>query len=218
MIMLRCLLRRHIVQFADIEVVAEAGDGRTGVKLVLQHLPDVALVDVAMPMLNGIDAAKQIKESGVATRVLFVSCHTAADVVSLAIGAGGRGFVAKDCEPDQLERAIRAVADGAIYYSLCNGHATTSRQPGFTSGTPELSMREREVTQLLAEGLADKQVADELGLEITSARSIRSRIYEKLKIHNLAELTQYAIRERLIFVAHMQGDDATDIGFSQNSK
>lgn len=211
MMMLRCFMQRHLAHCQDIEVVAEANDGRTGVKLAIQHRPDVVLMDVGLPRLNGIDAAKKIKAAGIDSKVLFVSCHTAADVVRRAMRAGGHGYLGKDVAPGKLELAIRAVADGAVFYAFGRDGERARDKPEPGSNQPALSLREREVAQLLAEGFSDKEVADELQIGQSTVRWLHTRIYSKLRLHNLAELTQYAVRDRLIFVAHMHGDDAASL-------
>jgi NarL family two-component system response regulator LiaR len=195
--LIRSGLRRLLERVADVEVVGEASDGRQALEVVSEQQPDVVLMDVAMPTMNGVDATSRISVEVPATRVIALSGHSEQRLVRDMLAAGARGYVPKNSTPEELVLAIRRVAEGQSYLSgeaanvLVHDYVLRVRQ----NEGPLLTMREREVLQLLAEGHNAKAIAKRLGVSIKTVESHRSRIMAKLDLHSVAELTKYAIRE-----------------------
>ncbi|MGE3474148.1 MAG: response regulator [Vicinamibacterales bacterium] len=188
----------------DWEVVAEAGDGREAVALAVELKPDVALLDVAMPLLNGIDAAQQIARKAPGTRVLLVSMHSDEAYVTRALQAGAMGYLLKDSASQDLIRGIEAVSAGQSFFSPAVAKLMLDDYVRRVAGTQvadrygTLSAREREVFQLIAEGRTNKEVADLLAISAATVETHRARILQKLEIHNTAELVLYAVRRGVI--------------------
>jgi two-component system, NarL family, response regulator NreC len=198
---LRALLERH-----GFEIVAEASDGRAAIAAAGELRPDVAVLDVAMPILNGVDAAHEIARVAPATRVILLSALDDPYFVPEALRAGVRGFVLKAQGIDDLVHAIQEVSQGRLYVSagvsqavvdavVTAGVAGAARSDG---GGPRLSRRERQVVQLVAEGKSTKQIAEVLDISAKTAEFHRGRVMDKLNIHDTAGLVRYAIREGLI--------------------
>lgn len=180
-------------------MVGEASDGREAVKLCAKFRPDVALLDVTMPLLNGIDAAREISKANPATRLILLTMHTEDHLVLESLRAGVRGYVLKTRAADELIQAIRAVCKGEMY--LTQSISRTIVQAFLAKDTlPDspLTDRERQVLQLVAEGKTTKEIASLLGISVKTAESHRSNIMEKLNIHDTAGLVRYAIRSGLI--------------------
>lgn len=194
-------LRQLIEQHREVEVVAEAATGLEAVALSKQFLPDVILLDISMPELNGIEAARRIHEEAVDVRVIIVSMHSDRRYVLEALRAGVRGYLLKDSAPEEIFQAIRKVLSGEFYLSPNINEQVISAFVKRSSESPSafdiLSGREREVLQLLAEGKSTKQIADLLNLSAKTVESHRAHIMEKLNLHSLPELTRYALREGL---------------------
>lgn len=194
-----CSLLRHQ---EDMQVVGEAGDGRDAVRLVRECLPDVVIMDVTMPGLNGIEATRQILAECRATRVLALSAHGNRGAVTSMLDAGASGFVLKDCAFAELAHAIRTVVRDHVYLSppladvLVGAYVSRSSEPPQPRG-PALTAREREVLQLLAEGVTTKETAARLHVSAKTVETHRRRIMQKLRIDGIAGLTKYAIREGL---------------------
>lgn len=186
----------------DIEVVAEAEDGRTAVRLARELCPDVVIMDVVMPGLNGIEAARQIVDELSSVKVVALSAHCDKRFVVEMLKAGAAGYLVKDCARDELAGAIRAVMANKAYLSpQVAGTVIEECVHGFpvtgTSVSSVLSAREREVVQLLAEGKSTKEIASCLHVSVKTVEVHRYRIMSKLNIHSMAELTKYALREGL---------------------
>lgn len=186
---------RSLLERAGFEVVGEAIDGREAVNLAAEKHPDVAILDLAMPALNGVDAAREMLRSSDSLKVILLTMHTEDPYVLEALRAGVSGYVLKTQAVDELAQAIREVARGAIYLSpdvsrtVVHAYRSKTEMP-----LDPLSPRERQVLQLVAEGKSTKEVAAILGVSVKTAESHRSRIMSKLDIHETATLVRYAIR------------------------
>ena len=178
--------------------MAEASDGHEAVRLARRHEPDLAVVDVTMPGLNGVDAAREILRASPRSRVVFLTMHKEEAYVAEALRAGARGYVLKSQPAADLQRALRDVARGKVYLASDYWRALLEAfQRGEEMHADPLSPREREVLQLVAEGKTTKEVASTLGISAKTAESHRGRIMLKLDIHETAGLVRYAIRNRL---------------------
>jgi two-component system, NarL family, response regulator NreC len=190
---------RALLERAGFEVVGEAANGQEAVRLAQSLSPDVAVLDLAMPLLNGLDAARVILRDCPSTRVILLTMHTEEHQIVAALRAGVRGYLVKTQAAEDLVQAIRDVAQGEIYLSprvskvFVEGYLSRDEP-----AADPLSPRERQVLQLVAEGKTSKEVATLLGLTAKTAESYRSRIMEKLDIHETAGLVRYAIRSGLI--------------------
>ena len=191
---------RLILERDGYEVIADAADGRQAVRLVEEHVPDIALLDVSMPRLNGLDAGRQIIQifSG-RVAIVLLTVHEEQDHVVEAIHAGVRGYVVKSQGITDLTRAMREVASGGIYLSpsVC-GVLVGAYLAGVRTPSDPLSVREREVLQLVAEGKTTKEVGTTLGISTKTAEWYRARLMDKLHIHDTAGLVRYALRRGLI--------------------
>jgi DNA-binding NarL/FixJ family response regulator len=186
---------RAVLEREGFEVVGEATDGREAVKLAEKLKPDVAVLDVAMPLLNGIDAAREIRRVSPRTKTTLLTVHEENQYVVEALRAGVTGYVVKTKAADDLVKAIREVSLGAVYMSPgVSREAVRAYLDGTEPSSDGLTPREREVLQLVAEGKTTKEVAAVLGISVKTAESHRSRIMEKLDIHETASLVRYAIR------------------------
>ena len=191
---LRALLERD-----GFEVVAEAANGQEAIDGVRAARPDVAILDLAMPRLGGIEAAREIRESCPGIRMVALTVHTEEQYVLAALEAGFTGYVLKSQAGAQLVRAIQEVSRGAVYLSPLVSEAVVDGYLGRARLPPDpLTAREREVLQLLAEGKSTKRVAELLGISERTAESHRKRLKAKLRIRETAGLVRYAIRRGLI--------------------
>lgn len=192
---LRSLLERE----PGIDVAAEADNGREAMKLAMELKPDVVLMDLSMPDMNGIEATRRISETSGGSRVLALSMHSDKRFVVEALSAGAKGYLLKDCASEELVGAIRTVAAGDTYLSPKIAGLIVSDYLGKGPSTPtpstRLTTREREVLQLFAEGKSTKEVAFLLSVSVKTIETHRIQIMRKLNIRSLAELTKYAIRE-----------------------
>jgi len=195
---------RSILEHAEgYTVVAEAENGRDAIALASKHVPDIALVDVAMPDLNGIEATRKIHAVDPKISVIGLSMHSDARYVTGMLDAGGSGYLLKTCDADELLRAIQAVRRGQIYVTADLTHVLVDRRrpQGRESsrvGAPPpdvLTPREREVLQLIAEGMTSKEIGARLGTALKTVESHRTNVMRKLDLHSIADLTRYAIRE-----------------------
>jgi DNA-binding NarL/FixJ family response regulator len=180
-------------------VVAEAADGRAALQGVRAHAPDLAIVDVGMPNLNGIETTRQIRTISPITRVLILSMHADPQYVREAFGAGAGGYVLKGAAFKELLAAIQQVLAGKVYLSqglpavsLDDLRRRTGQRP--SSALESLTAREREVLQLIAEGNSGTEIARDLGVSARTVESHRERIMAKLDLHSIADLTRFAIR------------------------
>jgi len=196
--MVREGLRSLLVGEKDMEVIAEAGDGWEGVRLAEKLTPDVVIMDIAMPELNGIEATRQILARTTGVRVMVLSMHSDKRFVERTLKAGASGYLLKDCAFEELVRAIRTVMAGQIY--LSPGIASLVVREYLENGLdspPVLSAREREVLQLITEGKSTREISLLLHISIKTVETHRQQIMKKLHLRTVAELTKYAIREGL---------------------
>jgi DNA-binding NarL/FixJ family response regulator len=198
---LRSLLKHE----PDIEVVGEADDGRATVEMARKLKPDVVVMDLTMPNLNGIEATQQIIKAG-GIKVLALSMHSDRQFVLRALQAGALGYVLKDCAFEELVRAIRTIVVNQIYLSPRIAGIVLERyvhhQPFPIYSSSVLTPREREVLQLIAEGKPVKEIAFTLGVSHKTIETHREQIMKKLGIYSVAELTKYAIREGVTSLDH----------------
>jgi two-component system, NarL family, response regulator NreC len=183
----------------DMEIVGEAGNGRATVELAEQLRPDIVVMDVAMPELNGIEATRRLAASLPHTRVLALSMHKDSVYVREILRAGARGYLLKDSVAADLVSAVRAVASGEGYLSPAVSNAVLDDyRRHVTNPIDLLTSREREVLQMLAEGKTNKEIAGILNLSVYTVDAHRGRIMEKLNLHSINELVRFAVRNGLI--------------------
>jgi two-component system response regulator NreC len=196
---LRLLLERQ-----GFDVVAEAGDGREAIRLAAEHHPDVAILDIAMPLLNGIDATSRIVESRPPTAVIILSMHHDESYIVRALNAGARGYLLKDSLKADLISAVNAVSRGHSYFSpkvsalLQEDYFRAMTDKHKTDTFELLTAREREILQLAAEGKSNKEIASLLNLSFYTVDTHRSHILQKLNLHTVPELILYAVRKGII--------------------
>jgi DNA-binding NarL/FixJ family response regulator len=201
-VMMRGGLRMLLEQNAEIAVVGEAEDGREAVRLAKKLSPDVVVMDIAMPDMNGIEATRQIIAEHPGVKIIALSMHSDRRFVSEMLKAGAMAFLLKQCAVDELITAIQTVLKNQTYISPCISSVVVDQFVRNTSKSKpdvfsRLTDREREVLQLVAEGKTSKEIASQLNLSIKTVEAHRLNIMEKLNIHTVAELTKYAIREGL---------------------
>jgi len=193
-------LRAILASETEFEIVGEAANGRDTVNLARKIEPDVIVMDVSMPDLNGIDATRQIVDMGLSCKILALSGHADEHFVKGMLQAGAAGYLLKECAGEELTLALRTVYQGRIYVSpdvagiIVNDYVA-HLTGAVTAETPLLSSREREVLQLIAEGRTTAQIAEHLNLSVKTVESHRKHVMDKLDIHSVAGLTKYAIRE-----------------------
>jgi two-component system response regulator NreC len=183
----------------DMEIVGEAGNGREAVELVEQLKPDIVVMDVAMPELNGIEATRRVTDSVPHTRVIALSMHKDSVYVREVLRAGARGYLLKDSDAGDLVSAVRAVARGEGYLSPAVSNAVLDDYRKHVGDPIDLlSSREREVLQMLAEGKTNKEIAVVLNLSVYTVDAHRGHIMEKLNLHSINELVRFAVRHGLV--------------------
>jgi two-component system, NarL family, response regulator NreC len=197
-------LRKILEEQPAWQVIAQASDGRQAVQQTLALLPDVAVLDIAMPLLNGIEATRQIVRRAPAVRVLILSMHAEEAYVTEAVQAGAKGYLLKDSADSDLVRGVAAVAAGTSFFSpaaakvMLDDYLRHLSQKGIVNRYDALSEREREVLQLIAEGRSSKEVAEVLSISPATVETHRTHILQKLDVHNTAELVLYAVRRGVI--------------------
>jgi DNA-binding NarL/FixJ family response regulator len=194
---LRALLEAH----GDFEVCAEASNGREAVELALQHKPDVAVLDISLNILNGIEATRQIRREAPATEVMIFTLRENENEIREVLHAGARGYVLKSEADEQIVRAVETLARHHAFFS---DHVSETlldnfvEQSGGANSASLLTAREREVVQLIAEGNSNKKIAQLLSISVKTVETHRSASMRKLDIHSTAELVRYAVRQKLI--------------------
>jgi two-component system, NarL family, response regulator NreC len=185
-------------------VVAQATNGRDAVKLVMDLRPSVAILDIGMPLLNGIDATRQLRRRQPDLHVLILSMHAEEAYIMQALQAGAQGYLLKDSADVELIRAVESVSTGKSYFSpavarvMLDDYVRHLTQKGLVDRYDLLSEREREVLQLIAEGQSNKEVANTLAVSPATVETHRAHIFQKLDVHNTAEVVLYAVRRGLI--------------------
>ena len=190
---------KSLLEREKFQVVAEASDGQEAVALAEGHHPDIAVIDISMPILNGIDAAREMGRSCPKTKTILLTQHDEDQYVSEALEAGVKGYVLKSQAANDLLQAIQQVSRGQVYLSPGVSRAVMEayRSKSAKSGDP-LTLRERQVLQLIAEGKSTKDIASLLGISVKTAESHRTRLMHKLDIHETASLVRYAVRHGIV--------------------
>lgn len=198
--LVRAGFKTLLSDLAEIEVVAETGDGRAVIELVEKHAPDLVLMDIAMPGLNGLDAAAQIHKTSPKTKIIILSMHGSETYVGRALRSGVSAYVLKGGSPDELKVAIKAVTQGAYYLSPAVSKTVIQEYLGAQTENEldRLTPRQREILQLLAEGKSNKEVARLLDLSVKTIDSHRSQIMARLEIHDITGLVRFAIHNGLV--------------------
>jgi len=201
---LRQGLRKILEERRDWRVVAEAGNGRDAVRDALALNPDVAVLDIGMPLLNGIEATRQIARRAPAVRVLILSMHSDQAYVTQAVQAGARGYLLKESAGSELIAAIATIAAGKSFFSpsvaqvVFDDYVRSLTARGITDRYDALSEREREVLQLVAEGRSSKEIADLLSISPATVETHRTHVLQKLGLRNTAEVVRFAARRGIV--------------------
>jgi DNA-binding NarL/FixJ family response regulator len=202
--LLRAGLRALLSQDPDIEIVGEADNGRDAIRAIGTLAPNLVLMDLSMPGMNGIEAMQDIKRRNPKTRILVLTVHKTDEYIHESLRAGADGYILKDATHDELRVAIRSVLNGKTYLSpdisgkVIHGYLGTGKTDNAASTWDTLTHREREVLKLVAEGHPNKYIADYLCLSIKTVEKHRSNLMKKLDLHNASTLTSYAIEKGLV--------------------
>jgi DNA-binding NarL/FixJ family response regulator len=197
---LRALLERE----SDMAVVGEAADGRESIRIAEEQAPDVVVMDLAMPNMNGMEATRRILAANARVGVVILSMHQDESYVLGALKAGAKGYLLKDSMRSEVVQAIRAVSEGRSFLTrkvgrmLQEDYVSRLQQRGLEDRYDLLSGREREILQYIAEGRANKEVANMLNISVTTVETHRSHILQKLDMHGIPELILYAVRKGII--------------------
>jgi DNA-binding NarL/FixJ family response regulator len=194
-------LRALLEARQDFEICAEASNGRDAVELALHHRPDVAVLDLSLPIVNGIEATRQIRKEAPGTEVMIFTLHDKQNEIRDVLHAGARGYVLKSEADEQIVRAIEALARHNAYFSNHVSEALLDNLiegQSAEGGTPSLTAREREVVRRIAEGNSNKKIAQLLQISVKTVETHRAAAMRKLDIHSTAELTRYAVRQKLV--------------------
>lgn len=192
-----------VENIAGVEVVAEAEDGHQALELIDQHRPDIVLMDITMPRLNGLDVAARVIDRHPHVRIIILSMHPDEEYVLRALRIGVSGYLIKDAGTDELEMAIRSVAQGKTFLSPSISEKVAEYVRRVGDGSEELlTSRQREVLQLIAEGLTSREIAEMLEISVKTVESHRTHLMSRLEIHDVAGLVRYAIRAGLIDLTH----------------
>lgn len=202
--LVRSGLRSLLERSGEFNVVGEGSDGYEAIELATLHTPDVILLDVAMPRLNGTDAAQYIREKLPLAGVIMISMHADESYVLRALKSGARGYLLKASPESEVLSAIRAVAAGQAYFSpaitkiLVEEYVSEMHRRGVEDSYDLLTFREKEILQLLVSGKSNREVSATLNLSVATVETHRSNIFQKLHVHNLPELVLYAVRKGLV--------------------
>jgi DNA-binding NarL/FixJ family response regulator len=200
--LVRTGMRALLQSLPDVAVVGETGDGREAVDLVRAQAPNIVLMDIAMPGLNGLEATARIAKEFPQTRVIILSMHASEEYVQTALRAGAAGYLLKNAAPEELWLAIQAVMRGETWLSSAISRLVVEEYLGArgesTGSLAQLTPRQREILQLIAEGKTTKQIAAALAVSIKTVETHRAQLMERLGIHDVAGLVRYAIRHGLV--------------------
>lgn len=197
-------LRAVLARDTSLEVIGESGDGREAVRLAEALQPNVVIMDISMPQLNGIEAAKQIVKASPRTHIIILSMHSDETYLIRALQAGVKGYLLKESAEEDLIRAVRTVAQGKTFFSpavtnaLLADYMRDMQQRNLRDSYDLLTEREREVLQLLAEGRSNKEAATVLDVSTNTVETHRTNLMQKLGLHNTAEIVLYAVRKKII--------------------
>ncbi len=198
--LVRAGIRALLQQIPELQVVAEAGSGEAALQLIAQQQPEVVLMDINLPGLNGLETASQIVQQFPAVGIILLSMHASEEYVMQAMQNGVRGYLLKDAGVPELEAAIKAVAAGDSYISPAVSKHLMGylRRVNESAPTATLTPRQREILQLIAEGKTTQQMAQQLQISVKTAESHRAQLMERLNIHDVAGLVRYAIRTGIV--------------------
>lgn len=200
--LVRAGFRAMLDALGGIDIVAETGDGREALELIQKHRPDVALLDITMPSLTGLEVAARVASEVDGVRIIILSMHTGTEYIARAVKAGVSGYLLKNADPVELELALRAAVNGQMYLSPTVSKQLVEdyvRRMSAETGTGELlTSRQREILQLIAEGKATKDIAVILDLSVKTVETHRKDLMERLGIHDVPGLVRYAIRQGII--------------------
>lgn len=202
--LLRAGLKSLLSQDPELEIVGEADNGRDAIRAIAALVPNLVLMDISMPGMNGIEAVIDVKRRNPETRVLILTIHKTEEYIHASLRAGADGYLLKDASHDELRVAIHSVLNGKTYLSpdisdkVINGYLGTGNADSAISSWDSLTHREREVLKLVAEGHPNKYIADYLCLSIKTVEKHRSNLMKKLDLHNASKITAYAIEKGLL--------------------
>ncbi len=197
-------LRALLISEPDFDVVCEAGDGRDAIQCIEEHQPDLILMDLSMPRMNGLEAIKEIKKRSRTTMVMALTVHKSEEYILATLQAGADGYVLKDTTHSELVSAIRHVLSGKRYLSpgvsekVIEGYLEEKRIVKTRTAWDTLTKREREILKLIAEGYKNKEIADYLCVSLKTVEKHRTNLMKKLDIHNVATLTAFAMEKGLV--------------------
>lgn len=197
---LRSLLREHV----NLNVIGEAADGRSGIRMVLSQKPDLVLMDLSMPKMNGFEAIREIKRTEPSIKIIALTVHNTEEYILMTLQAGADGYVLKDATHDELIMAVRQVISGKRFLSpsvsgkVIDGYLEGKKNIPSMSRMDGLTQREREVLKLIAEGYKNKEVADFLCISLKTVEKHRANLMRKLDLHNTSALTLYAVERGLV--------------------
>ena len=197
--LVRAGLTALIARLPDMEIVGEAADGRQALRMVRDLTPDLVLMDIAMPGLNGLEAAERIHGIHPQTKIIILSMHANEEYVAQALKAGASGYLLKDAATAELEMALKSVSMGQFYLSpAISRQVVDNYLHGGPTGIDVLTPRQREILQLIAEGKSTREIAETLHLSVKTVETHRAQLMERLDIHDVAGLIRYALKKGLI--------------------
>lgn len=197
---MRDLICQLVEGYAAMEVVASSGDGAEGYDLCLQHAPDLVILDIMLPNLNGSEVLRRLKAKNPRANILIFSAASSNSMVNRLLKSGVTGYIEKDAGLEELEKAIKLVADGRSYFSprVVDAMRELMVSGGQEDSLESLTTREREIVQLIAESYSNKEIANKLGMSVRTADTHRTNIMKKLDLHDVAALTRWAIANKLV--------------------
>jgi DNA-binding NarL/FixJ family response regulator len=197
---MRDLICQHVESYATMEVIAQSGDGAEGYELCIKHVPDLVILDIMLPNLNGSEVLRRLKAKNPEINILIFSAASSNTMVNRLLKSGVTGYIEKDAGLAELEKAINLVANGRSYFSprVVDAMRDLMFSGGQDDSLESLTSREREIAQLIAESFSNKAIATKLGMSIRTADTHRTNIMKKLNLHDVAALTRWAIANKLV--------------------